>query len=306
MDIALVRKQYESQNRCACGLCNHDHIQLADANPELILLQAQRLETSPFVYNIARPYEKALTDLILNALRAIIAAVPDTIQLGKPGVLVQLQNPQTIIDEFNSILEIEVTNPSRGIIQRWTLVGYNRGWIHQEAKLVGEGVVSEAEASGVGALEFVNQYSPPTRQSLDQLNALSFDLVKGMTDDVSKDLNRIIREYALGTWDRNQVVNDIKMAIIGTENISDAAKADARYYNRAKMIAHTEINRAYNKAGLDRLSQVSDTFDLVLNGNPCEQCIAIAGDNPHPISDMDARPPIHPWCYCTVAYPRRK
>lgn len=71
--------------------------------------------------------------------------------------------------------------------------------------------------------------------------------------------------------------------------------------SRATMIAQTETARAQiagaaNVYGLNGVNQ----WDLVTADNPCEECIAIAENNPYDLHDFEDMPPVHPYCRCSM------
>lgn len=215
------------------------------------------------------------------------------------------QSVQTVLDDFRDIIDIEITQSSEGVIVKYTVLSYRRGRYHQDTVLQREAVISDAEGFfGAGTLETV-QVSPASRGVIQQLENLSFDLVKGVTNDMQKDLNRIIRNNALGTWDRDKVINEIVRAIQGTENISDPIKEKKRYFNRAKAIARTETVRAYNSAADERIQQVSEWYDIVYGGGPCPSniCPPIVASGPYRFDEAGRPiPPFHTNCGCTPKY----
>jgi SPP1 gp7 family putative phage head morphogenesis protein len=71
---------------------------------------------------------------------------------------------------------------------------------------------------------------------------------------------------------------------------------------RADMIAHTETTRAVTSATLDtyRVNDIAE-WDLLTADDVSDECADVAAANPHPLSDTDDAPPIHPFCRCSAA-----
>jgi len=71
---------------------------------------------------------------------------------------------------------------------------------------------------------------------------------------------------------------------------------------RADLIAHTETARAMTAAAMDVYNVNGiDEWDLLTTEGACEECIAIADQNPHPVSDDEDAPPVHGYCRCASA-----
>ncbi len=99
---------------------------------------------------------------------------------------------------------------------------------------------------------------------------------------------------------------------IGSRAILDEIRANYAFSDvRAKMIAHTEINRANSQGSLEAAREAEDVGIKVqklwlLGQDPCDECLenadegAIALDED--FSSGDDAPPAHPNCYCSLSY----
>ncbi len=83
-----------------------------------------------------------------------------------------------------------------------------------------------------------------------------------------------------------------------------AAKIDEHLHNpsRARMIAVTETNRAMSRAAFATYKLHGETmWDLITMPGACPICEAVKAGNPHSMSDVTGRPPLHPRCRCAPA-----
>lgn len=70
---------------------------------------------------------------------------------------------------------------------------------------------------------------------------------------------------------------------------------------RSRLIAVTEVNRAMTQASIDSYRSAGlAAFNLLTSPGACPVCESIAADNPHPLDDLDAQPPVHPRCRCAA------
>jgi len=68
---------------------------------------------------------------------------------------------------------------------------------------------------------------------------------------------------------------------------------------RARLIAETELSRARTAAMFETYAANRvDLWDLLTQPGACPICVAIREANPHLVSDVMDRPPIHPHCRC--------
>ncbi len=283
---------------------NAEYLQMAE---EVIQLQeAFALEDHGDITrseNLRNDYTAALFKLLREAENQILAAVPFSIQFsaGLPveGSLLQMEYVQSTLDHFEDILETEVVAKSQELIDRYTELAYRRGKTHTNARLAEQGVIAPEEAASI----FLTRVDMETMQALADLQ---FNYVKGMTESIAKDLSGIIRNAALGTWDRDTVQREIAKKISGRDNLADVPASELRgYFNRAKMIAHTEVVRAYNAAAAERISDVTDFYEVIWGGGPCPSntcppIVARSQSRPFRFSQPDPRPPFHPRCGCTI------
>lgn len=83
-----------------------------------------------------------------------------------------------------------------------------------------------------------------------------------------------------------------------------AAKIDQHLHNpsRARMVAVTEVNRAMSRSAFTIYKAHGvPMWDLVTQVGACPICLAVKAHNPHPMTDITERPPLHPRCRCVPA-----
>lgn len=74
---------------------------------------------------------------------------------------------------------------------------------------------------------------------------------------------------------------------------------------RARMIATTEMNKAFSTAAVDKLGRLGIGYkQVILAPDPCPVCEENAGEDPLPLDETyssgDSYPPFHPNCRCTI------
>ena len=141
--------------------------------------------------------------------------------------------------------------------------------------------------------------SPPPASSLpgfDDVRQRLAELISGITETTRDEIRRAIEAFVGNRVAHVPWTNDDVLALshqIG--EILDNAQ-------RGILIARTEVNRAMTDAALDLFKRAGIAmFNLVTHPTACQRCKDIEAANPHPISEVDAMPPIHPQCRCSVS-----
>lgn len=130
----------------------------------------------------------------------------------------------------------------------------------------------------------------------------------GITQIGSRSLDQLLgqRNYTLSGIDqsaRARMTTAIRDGLVAGDNhttIASAVNAVIDDPARSGVISITESNRAYNGAFLDQVAASGQTqWWWVVDGDPCEECLALEAANPQDISNEP--PPEHPNCMCTVS-----
>jgi len=262
-------------------------------------------DTSPLTP--AHEYDLKITDhyspLIVQALERIIDQLPiDQIIAAHTGDLTKKVDPGT--DELEaavraaleaaggSIDTADLEQTVRQIIADGYLVGD-----HSAQVQIGGHAVSVAGVNGdLTATVDWSTWKPgdtaaalkDANGGLSQLLDQSGITVKGIKQTT---LDRIGNKIAEGLSNGDpsaKIGRDIR------EDVGDSFRAD--------LIAHTETTRAVTAATFDVFNANGITeWDLLLSDGACAECEAIAEQNPHPASDDEDAPPVHPLCRCAAS-----
>jgi SPP1 gp7 family putative phage head morphogenesis protein len=149
----------------------------------------------------------------------------------------------------------------------------------------------------VGAsLQFRFDYNP---ERIEFLTNYTFDLIKGMTEEVANDLRGELIRGIMNLESLNQLKERIRNVV----DVSDS---------RVEMIARTEFNRAMNMGSLDAAKQsglkVKKKWLSTEDSRECSICAGLDGKK----IDMDDKfrygsfegisPPSHPRCRCVLLF----
>lgn len=132
--------------------------------------------------------------------------------------------------------------------------------------------------------------APVSGSSLRLLYERNYDLLEGITSDVSSQISEeLTRGFAEGLGP-NEVA----------ENIAD--RIDSVGQHRSTLLARNEIQYAANQASLRRYRSHGVTRVEILGTNPCPQCRPHVGET-YAIDDPPTFgfPPYHPQCRCCVS-----
>lgn len=123
-----------------------------------------------------------------------------------------------------------------------------------------------------------------------QLNLLysrNFELLEGITADVSKEISRELTDgFAQGKNPR-----EIARSLTG--------RIDSIGKTRAEHLARYEIMNSHNIGSISRYDSAGVEKVDILTSKPCPQCSEIAANNPHTLQEARGLVPAHPSCVCT-------
>lgn len=134
--------------------------------------------------------------------------------------------------------------------------------------------------------------APIHAESLEALFMRNFNELKGITDAMSQ---QIMRELADGMA---RGYNPKKIARLINNRI------DKIGITRARMLARTEVIRAFNDAALNQyqqagITQVEPEVEWLHAMDACESCVSMAQKGPYKISEARGLIPWHPNCRCS-------
>jgi len=228
-------------------------------------------------------YAKALTQLTEAAMKRALQ------------ILESEPVNERMIEKLQSIIDQQMGGSAKPIIDRITILAYQRGTDYADRKLKAEGIQFSITRAAP-AIHFAEVTVPFTPQNiaildpetLQTLRALSLDLVKKLSDEIKGKLAAEIRQGILRS-EHPRVI---------AKRFEDIAKM-SKY--RAEMIARTETIRAFNTAAEQRYKAAGVKRWKWLAADDermCSQCAA----RDRKIYEMgDEIPPLHPHCRCTQA-----
>lgn len=205
--------------------------------------------------------------------------------------------------ERNGVLEVIDTGSNTYIRS-----AYGRGLQHAAAELRKAGIeVTEAQLSSTFAL-------PVHEESLELLYTRNYQALQGITEEVDKQVSRILTDGFRQGWNPNKMAREI------TDRVDSIGKTRATTLARTEVInAHSEgtLNR-YERAGVDEVT-IRAEFSTAQDRRVCPLCRAREGkivtierarsetfqfeageDQPSSLSgEYPIKPPIHPNCRCS-------
>lgn len=136
---------------------------------------------------------------------------------------------------------------------------------------------------------------PPDPNSIEFLEGYQFDLIKGVGEDVKKEIKRVIRDGIIDGKSMRQIAKDLR----------EVGFTNKKW--RLNTIARTETMRAANygryeawtKSGVVKYKQWLTAYD----DRVCAECEGMNGEIVEldkPFSSGDLMPPLHPNCRCTA------
>jgi len=135
---------------------------------------------------------------------------------------------------------------------------------------------------------------PPDPSSLEFLEGYQLDLIKGVSEDMKKEIKRVIRDGLVNGKGTRQIAKDLK-------HIFDARKW------RLNAIARTETMRASNYGRYEAWKKsrvvIGKEWVTAFDDRTCPECAASDGDQApleKPFRNGVLMPPLHPNCRCTA------
>lgn len=223
--------------------------------------------TDPTRTTVARSeYARALKRLPVEARREIERIITNT-----PFI------DESVLEEVKKIIDRHVAEGGEDAIKRFTPLLWQRGSDFAVAKLKQSGV----EVMIPSLLGVVDE------ETLTHLENLQLDLVKGLSDDLKKQVAFQLREGLLKGESMRQL----------TERVKEVTRS-ARY--KAERIARTETIRVFNTAAVDRYEKAGIQrwrWYAAMDERTCHIC----GPRHDKVFKMgDPAPPAHPGCRCAV------
>ena len=211
-------------------------------------------------------FEKALRHLPLKAAKRIK-------KLLEAGLI----GDETIAQVQHIVTQELGAKEAHKVLNRYSMLFWKRGSAFALRQLKRAGLT----------LEIPSYLAVMDEETLTALRAMQLDLVKGMSNNMKKDVAFQMREGLL----RGEHPTKIADRITGVARITK---------NKATRIARTEATRVFNEAAGDRYKKAGVEkfrWDAIGDERTCDICSGLDGK----IFPMDAmKPPAHPGCRCTI------
>jgi phage portal protein BeeE len=238
------------------------------------------------------------TPLVAAAMRALLASVDVPGVVGSlSGALVKDAAADALFVRVRAMLGANADSTQlESVIRQLLADGYLTG-AHGASQQLGAHSVSVAGVTGQAVADInwdawvpgdARAASLVADGGLRALLDSAGVTVKGITDTALDLIGNQIGSGLDSGWSSEKIA--------GT--ISDLVGSDSR----AQLIAHTEIARAQTLGSLDSYSASGvGSWDLILSDGACSECVDVAASNPHPVSDTESAPPVHPRCRCAAS-----
>lgn len=186
------------------------------------------------------------------------------------------------------------------------LDGTDRMWDALAATIAGIYLTSIDKAWGAG-IEAANKFGehigvaggPVSRDALDIIRDATDDLAKGISAELSR---RIRGELTRGILN-NDSIGDIANRLVGA-GLDAHGTPWRNALTRAKVIARTEVARAYNQAVVERWRDedviVGWQWDAIMDMATCPVCADLHGRFWAKDDSSVIFPPVHPNCRCSI------
>ena len=184
---------------------------------------------------------------------------------------------QTIIPSAKNIVDKHLNETTYApIISRYSYQFWIRGDKYAKQKLNQAGV----------QINIVSEFAVSDPATLEALESMQLDLVKGLSEKTKKDLAFQLGDGLLRGEGKRKLMDRI-------------TKVFHTSLNRAELIARTESIRVFNQAAVIRYRSVGIMkyrWLTSLSGRTCPRCAALHGK----IVEGNEIPPLHPRCVCTI------
>lgn len=135
---------------------------------------------------------------------------------------------------------------------------------------------------------------PPDPEALRILDGYQFDLLKGFSEEIKKDIGRVVRDAVSNGWSIPRTAKELK-------HVLDVKKW------RLNTIARTEVLRASNAGRLEAYKKsgvvAGKEWLTAEDDRTCPICSSLDGERrklDEPFSIGVLAPPAHPNCRCTI------
>lgn len=136
---------------------------------------------------------------------------------------------------------------------------------------------------------------PVHQEQLEQLYSRNLEELRGLTDDVARDIRRELANGLASGDNPNDIARGVSDVLGKVEDGTPRAAM-----NRATMISRTELMNSHNWGRLKEWERAGvEKVDVILASGACEQCRAYARGAPYPASEAYGNLPRHPNCRCT-------
>jgi SPP1 gp7 family putative phage head morphogenesis protein len=160
------------------------------------------------------------------------------------------------------------------------MLGYKDGW--KAAKVLPKKIKEADQLGDTG------------QRAADYAAAAAGELVK----DLNQTTLDTLQELVADAIENQQGVEGLAKTL--------SEEMDGMSRDRARMIARTEMNKAFSSATLDKLSSLQIEYKQWISySDCCDDCSANDDDGPIPVDQLfssgDEGPPAHPNCRCALA-----
>lgn len=183
-------------------------------------------------------------------------------------------------DDADRIIDDEIFRnihrPAPEVIDKYITQSYRRGSERAAEELEGYGIPVAKD------LTFLDL------EVLNDLKSRNFSLVRGATEDMKKEMLRIISDGVIAGRNPNDIARDLSKTV------------DKIGIRRARLIARTEIIKSYNTAVATKYkSSGVKKFRWLAAIDPrtCPECVRRDG---RVFEWGEEMPPLHPDCRCTI------
>jgi SPP1 gp7 family putative phage head morphogenesis protein len=153
------------------------------------------------------------------------------------------------------------------------------------------------KANGYKTMDVEPFVSQADRQALFSLSKNNFNQIKGLSDDLTKQIRKTVWEGVANDHSVVQITNNLKKLPIEPLDVGNRTFTPEF---RAQLIARTETMRARNQGLMNSYAEYGvDWFNQITKGDDrvSDICEKKEQGNPYPLKDFEV-PPIHPQCRC--------
>lgn len=186
-------------------------------------------------------------------------------------------------------------DPTRPWTAPYIESAYKRGMVNAYAKVREQDALNDAPFFTKSQVLFIKEAfgQPETTRKLELLFTRTYEDLSGITDEMARQLSRVLADGMVSGLGPRQVARDMMDAIDG---ISD---------RRALVLARTEIIHAHAEGQLDAMTELGVTeagvdveWSTAGDDQVCPQCEEMDGQT-FAVEDSHGLIPLHPNCRCS-------